>query len=70
MVTLFSIACKRVHNPYNKNEYMDLLVIPVWVPVLAIAPYPTLTFIRGPLRRWRRKRKGLCVKCEYDLTAC
>ena len=32
------------------------------------AIYPTIAFLRGPLRRWRRRRKGLCVKCGYDLT--
>lgn len=30
--------------------------------------YPALAFIRGPVRRWRRRKKGLCVKCGYDLT--
>lgn len=29
---------------------------------------PTLAFIRGPLRRYRRRRKGLCLKCGYNLT--
>ena len=30
--------------------------------------YPTLVFYRGPLRRRRRQRKGLCLKCGYNLT--
>ncbi|UCE58114.1 MAG: hypothetical protein JSU63_11775 [Phycisphaerales bacterium] len=29
---------------------------------------PTIAFIRGPLRRRRRRRKGLCIVCGYDLT--
>lgn len=32
------------------------------------ASYPTIAFVRGPLRRWRRRRRGRCVKCGYDLT--
>ena len=24
-------------------------------------------FVRGPLRRWRRRRKDSCVRCGYDL---
>ena len=36
--------------------------------VVVFAAYPTIAFIRGPLRRWRRRRKGLCLKCGYDLT--
>jgi hypothetical protein len=30
--------------------------------------FPALAFVRGPFRRWRRCRRGLCVKCDYDLT--
>ena len=42
--------------------------VPLWVLFLILAAYPTLAFFRGPLRRWRRRRKGLCRKCSYDLT--
>ena len=41
---------------------------PSWLPVVVFAIYPTIAFIRGPLRRHRRRRKGLCKKCGYDLT--
>jgi len=37
----------------------------------ALATYPIIalvTFIRGPVRCWRRSRKGLCIACGYDLT--
>lgn len=34
----------------------------------ALLSYPTIAFIRGPLRRWRRRRKCLCTKCGYNLT--
>jgi hypothetical protein len=40
-----------------------------WAVVLVLlASYPIVSFIRGPLRRWRRRRKGLCVRCGYNLT--
>jgi hypothetical protein len=42
--------------------------IPFWLLFVLLALYPTLAFIRGPLRRRRRRRKGLCVACGYDLT--
>ena len=42
--------------------------IPLWMPFILFATYPTIVFIRGPLRRYRRRRKGLCVKCGYNLT--
>ena len=38
-----------------------------WLVVAAFAAYPMLAFIRGPLRRWRRHRKGLCLRCGYNL---
>ena len=43
--------------------------IPLWVMTLAFAAYPTIAFIRGPLMRWRRRRRrkrGLCIHCGYD----
>ena len=42
----------------------------LWIAAagLLLSMYPTVTIIRGPLRRWRRRRKGLCVECSYDLT--
>lgn len=42
--------------------------IPLWAPFILFAAYPTIAFIRGPVRRWRRRRKGCCVKCGYNLT--
>ena len=43
------------------------MIIPLWVPFVLFAAYPTIAFIRGPLRRWRRRRKGLCIRCGYNL---
>ena len=42
--------------------------VPLWCPFALFAACPTITFIRGPLRRYRRRRRGLCLKCGYDLT--
>jgi len=43
--------------------------IPLWCPLLLLTVYPSIAFIRGPLRRYRRRRKrGLCVRCGYNLT--
>ncbi len=41
---------------------------PIWVPFLLLATYPTVAFIRGPLRLWRRRNTGHCLRCGYDLT--
>ena len=51
-----------------KTEQHGVL-IPLWIPLLVFATYPTIALIRGPLlRRRRRRKRGLCVKCGYDLT--
>ena len=44
------------------------VTVPLWFLFSVFAAYPTVAFIRGPVRRYRRRRKGLCVKCGYDLT--
>lgn len=48
--------------------FHTFLRFPLWEASALFALYPTLTFIRGPLRRWRRRRKGLCLNCGYNLT--
>ncbi len=43
--------------------------LPLWAPLLVFATYPTIAFIRGPLRRWRARRKpNHCTSCGYNLT--
>ena len=44
------------------------VMFPLWAPCLVLAVYPTIAFIRGPYRRYRRRKKGLCLKCGYNLT--
>jgi len=40
---------------------------PLWGPLLLFVTYPTLMLLFGPVRRSRPRRRGLCVKCGYDL---
>ena len=46
---------------------MLLLHVPITYFAVVFAIYPTLAFIRGPLRHHRRRKRGLCVTCGYDL---
>jgi hypothetical protein len=54
--------------------YTDLVLfvrsfrMPLWLPLLLLLATPTAAVIRGPIRRCRRRRKGCCVRCGYDLT--
>ena len=43
------------------------VVTPFWIPPTFLAAYPISAFVRGPLRLWRRRRRGLCLKCGYNL---
>lgn len=40
----------------------------LWPVFLIFATYPTIAFVRGPVRRWRRRKRGLCIHCGYNLT--
>ena len=42
--------------------------VPLWFPTVLLGVYPAVAFIRGPLRRWRRCKRGECIHCGYNLT--
>lgn len=47
------------------------LLIPAWCMLAVAAPllvYPAVVFVRGPYRRYCRRRKGCCLQCGYNLT--
>jgi predicted RNA-binding Zn-ribbon protein involved in translation (DUF1610 family) len=35
---------------------------------VAFTCYSTIVLSRGPVRRWRRRKRGLCTQCGYNLT--
>jgi len=45
-----------------------LLQVPPWFPGPILATYPIWAFVRGPMRRHRRKNRNECLKCGYSLT--
>ena len=44
------------------------LELPFWLAALLLGAYPIAALIRGPVRRWRRGKRGHCPQCGYDLT--
>lgn len=46
-----------------------IVTIPLWISPVVFGVYPVLVLIRGPMRRWRRRRRGLCEGCGYDIRA-
>jgi hypothetical protein len=65
------IADAIVHNVDEGKECAEFsarIYAPVWCAVVLFAAYPLATFISGPVRRYRRRRRGLCTRCGYNLT--
>ena len=54
--------------PAQRSGKYWRLYLYLWMPFVVFSIYPVITFMRGPLRRHRRRRKGLCGACGYDLT--
>ena len=46
---------------------IKIVTIPLWIPPIVFGAYPALFFFRGPVLRWRRRRRGLCEGCGYDI---
>ena len=61
------LMVKAGQRPALRNR-RSTVKFPHWNPLVLLAAYATIAFIRGPLRRYRRRRKGMCIKCGYDLT--
>ncbi len=44
---------------YSHDSGLRMLELPFWVVFAATSPYPTIAFIRGPVRRYRHRKRGL-----------
>jgi hypothetical protein len=41
---------------------------PFWAALALLWIWPAVAFVRGPARRWRRRRASRCTRCGYPLT--
>ena len=57
---------KRAPTPFSRFAWR--ITFPLSALIVLFAAYPIVTFIRGPMRRWHRRREGLCQTCGYNLT--
>jgi hypothetical protein len=48
------------------RNYVELSV-PLWMLLAATLIYPSTVLVRGPLRRFRRRRAERCIQCGYRL---
>ena len=69
-VTLRPRTVERARNmgrePTSQRLYWQARVH-LWLLFVLFAVYPAIAFVRGPLRRRRRRRLGLCLECGYNL---
>ncbi|MCH8253028.1 MAG: hypothetical protein IID36_11300 [Planctomycetes bacterium] len=49
-------------------EFLFAVRLPLWMPTVAFLIYPVVAFLRGPVRRHKRRKSGRCPRCGYDLT--
>ena len=73
----FSATCKAWNPdwiPYVDTAAGSMLiqvnttiVFPAWAPVPFMAIFPVYWVLWGPQRTLRRRRKGLCTECAYNL---
>ena len=61
-------AFYQLEPPLDCAVFEQAVLFPGSVLLLLLAAYPAIAFIRGPLRRWRRRKRGECVNCGYNLT--
>ncbi len=64
----FTGVVESEHRARPLDRGLVRFTVPLWMLCVLFAAYPTVAFICGPLRRYRRRRKGMCLKCGYDLT--
>jgi len=62
----WALGFDRSYWGLHSSEYWTFKTTLLLPP--AIFAGAALLLARAPLRRYRRRRKGLCVKCAYDLT--
>ena len=62
--------CRVRYGPTGNRNAIRTIFLALWlIPCsVLLAVYPTIAFVCGLMCRWRRHRKGLCVKCGYNLT--
>jgi|GEM_PF-1483814 len=51
----------------NQSRKATVIAVSHWLVCVIFLTYPTIVFIRGSLQRSLRRKRGLCIRCGYDL---
>lgn len=67
----FHWSSRDQREPSGRHTLSGWLVIPLWLPVVLFGALPAARAVRWAVRypRERRRRRGLCIYCGYDLCA-
>jgi len=63
----FGIHFENAITPQGKTLIIQRFWVPIWFGMLVFMLPPLIALWRGPLRRHRRRREGLCPRCGYNL---
>jgi len=63
----FGIHFENAITPQGKTLIIQRFWVPIWFGILVFMLPPLFALWRGPLRRRRRHREGLCPRCGYNL---
>ncbi len=65
---ILDFCCMSIPMPMEPRMHIRALALPTWLVAVMFSIFPAVAFIRGPLRRRRRRKRGLCISCGYNLT--
>ena len=65
----FGFARDRMYTPAVNAFSRTLYAVfcPWWFGIVVCGTYPAIAFVRGPLRRHHRRKRGHCVRLGFDL---
>ncbi len=61
-------AFRLTTRTHGKGYRTTAVAFPLSLTTIVLALSGTIPFALGPTKRWRRKRRGCCVDCGYNLS--
>ncbi len=57
-----------IYGRRSPEQTVAFMFVPFWMPAALLAAWPLLGWTRPAWIRRRRRRRGLCLRCGYNLT--
>lgn len=62
------VDCAPLSNATSHYNWFFSELKNLWGVAAALGIWPLAAFVRGPVKRWRWRRRGCCPSCGYNLT--